>query len=170
MGYNVSCWNFLSQLKGKYKLLYETAPIAEHETTEESPGSVPEGGQRWQLWGKWQLWSRRSCKFCKSAIEIGDQIVHILEPDVKPDRRSARRPGGGGADLAAVERDGEALKAAPGCPHAEQGEGVEERQHGRLRHRLEHHREQSAGAGEVAPEDRVAGILGQPRMQHAQHL
>src|SRR5262249_22481212 len=153
--------NFLSQLKWKYKLLHETAPAAEHETTEGGSGSVPECGRRGQLWGKWHLWSRCSREFCKSAVEIGDQIVHFLESDVKPDRRSARRRGGGGADLAAVERDGEALKAAPGRPHAEQGERVEECQHGGLRHRLEHHREQSAGAGEVAPEDRVAGIIGQ---------
>ena len=53
----------------------------------------------------------------------------LLEPDVQAHRRAARRPLGGGAHAGAVERNGQALEAAPGGAHAEQGELVEKCMH-----------------------------------------
>src|SRR5262245_13215452 len=61
-----------------------------------------------------------------AAFEIGDQVVDIFEPDVEPHCRATRRPAGGGAQVRAVERDDEALVAAPGCADAEQRERVDE--------------------------------------------
>ena len=106
----------------------------------------------------------------KAAFEIGDQIAGILEPDMEAHRRSARRPFGRGAVGRAIEQDGQALEAAPGCAHAEQRQLVDEGVHRRLRHRLEHDAEQAAGAGEVALPDGMAGIAFERGMQHAQHL
>ena len=69
-----------------------------------------------------------------------------------------------------VERDGEALEAAPGGADAEQRQRVEERDSPRPAARLEHDAEQPARAGEVALPDRVAGIALERRMQHARDL
>src|SRR5262245_53370673 len=71
----------------------------------------------------------------EAALEIRDQVVNIFEPDVEPHCRATRRPAGGGAQVRAVERDDEALVAAPGCADAEQRERVDERECGGLRHR-----------------------------------
>src|SRR6516164_214430 len=54
---------------------------------------------------------RRGLECGEAAIKIGDQVIDVLEADVKPDRWAARRPSGGCADLGAVERDCEALVA-----------------------------------------------------------
>src|SRR5207302_1347286 len=94
----------------------------------------------------------------EAVIEVQDQIVDILEPDVEADGGPARRPGGRGPDRGAIEWNGEALEATPGGADAEQGQGIEERVHGRLRGRLQHDAEQTAGAGIVAPPDDMAGI------------
>src|SRR5215471_10587324 len=45
----------------------------------------------------------------ETLLEIGDQIINIFEPDVEAHRWPARRPLGGGADTAAIERNDEAL-------------------------------------------------------------
>jgi hypothetical protein len=49
----------------------------------------------------------------KSALKIALEIFDILQPDVEPQRRSARRPFGGRAVARAVKRNDEALEAAP---------------------------------------------------------
>ena len=54
----------------------------------------------------------------EAALEIGDQIADVLEPDVEAQRRAARRPFRRGADGADVDGNGEAFEAAPGCAHA----------------------------------------------------
>src|SRR5262245_3217877 len=66
----------------------------------------------------------------EAVFKIGDQVIDIFEPDVKAHRRSAGRPAGGRAHMRAVERDGEALEAAPGGTDAEQSERVDEREYG----------------------------------------
>ncbi len=55
----------------------------------------------------------------KTALEIGLEVVDILQADVEPQRRAAGGPFGRGAIFIAVERDDEALEAAPGKAHAE---------------------------------------------------
>ncbi len=49
----------------------------------------------------------------KPALEIGLEILDILQPDVEPQGRAARRPLGGGAIARAVEWNDQALEAAP---------------------------------------------------------
>jgi hypothetical protein len=49
----------------------------------------------------------------KAAPEIALEIVDILQSDVQPQRRAARRPSGGRAVGCAVERNDEAFEAAP---------------------------------------------------------
>src|SRR5262245_66103465 len=80
-------------------------------------------------------------------------------------RRSARRPGRGAAHVVAIERDDEALEAAPRRADTEQRQRIDERVHRLLRHRLEHDAEQAARAGEVALPDRVAGTALERRAQ-----
>src|SRR3979490_1854393 len=93
----------------------------------------------------------------EAALEIANQVVDVLEPDVKTHGRSARRPSGRGADLGAVEGNGEAPESAPRRANAEQAEFVEEGVHRRVRDRFEHDAEQAAGAGKIAPPDGMAG-------------
>src|SRR5262245_11134511 len=80
-------------------------------------------------------------------------------------RRSARRPGRGAAHVVAIERDDEALEAAPRRADAEQRQRIDESRHRLLRHRLEHNAEQAARAGEVALPDRVAGTALERRVK-----
>ena len=80
----------------------------------------------------------------KAAFEIGDQIVHVLKPDMEAHRRTAGRPGGGAAHVVAIERNHQALEAAPRRADAEQRQRIDEGVHRRLRHRLEHDAEQAA--------------------------
>ena len=68
----------------------------------------------------------------EAAVEIGLQILDVLEADAEADRGSAGRPAGRGAVGRAVERHGEALVAAPGIAEAEELEPVEERRDRRL--------------------------------------
>src|SRR5260370_36000127 len=114
------------------------------------------------------IWNRRcSSGFCHrgtAAFEVGDQIVRVLEPDVEAQGRAAGRPARRGAVAGAIEHDDEALVSAPGNPHAEQLERVEEGAHGGLAGRLEHDTEQPRGSGEIAPPDRVSGIVLERRM------
>ena len=49
----------------------------------------------------------------ESAREVGLQILDVLQPDMQPQARSARRPFGGGAIIGAVEGNDETLEAAP---------------------------------------------------------
>src|SRR5262245_19671882 len=56
----------------------------------------------------------------EAALEIRDQIVNSFKPDVQTHRRSARRPLGRGAYRLAIERNDQALVAAPGRANTEQ--------------------------------------------------
>ena len=49
----------------------------------------------------------------KSALEIGDQIVDILKPDVKAHRRSAGRPRRRGANVAADRTGSRGFRSRP---------------------------------------------------------
>src|ERR1700704_6635713 len=80
---------------------------------------------------------RRPGEGGKAAFEIGEKVADVLETDVEAHRRATRRPWLGGPDRRAVERDGEALKAAPRGTDAEQREGIEEGMDGGCRRRLE---------------------------------
>src|SRR5271169_604310 len=60
-------------------------------------------------------------------VEVGLQILDILEANAEADRRAARRPLGRGAVGRAIERDGEALVACPGIAETEELEPIEER-------------------------------------------
>ena len=82
----------------------------------------------------------------------------------------ARVPCGRGAERRAVERDREALEAAPGRADAEQRQRIDEGVRGLVRHRLEHDAEQAGRAGEIALPDRMPGIGLERRMQHARDL
>src|SRR5829696_1986927 len=84
--------------------------------------------------------------------------------------RARRIPARGGAVGGAVERDREALEAAPGGADPEQLEAVEHRLECPFRSRLEHDREQPRRALEVALPDRVAGIALERRVEHASDL
>src|SRR5436190_1113013 len=107
----------------------------------------------------------RRCQCRKTALEIGDQIACVLKADVEADHGAARCEFSRGAIGLHVEQwDSEALKAAPGHADAEHRQRVEESQHRLFGHRLEHNREQSAGADEVALPDVVAGRAGQRRI------
>ncbi len=78
----------------------------------------------------------------EAAFEIGDEVLDRFEADMEAHRRTAGLPACRGAYRRAVERNGEALIAAPRSADAEQFELVEEGEHRLLRHRLEHHAEQ----------------------------
>src|SRR5215467_2814981 len=101
--------------------------------------------------------SARRCKGGKAALEIADQIVDVLEPDMQPHGRPARHPVRRRADAGAVEWNGQALEAAPRRADAEEAKLVEERVDRTLRNRLEHDAEQPACAGKIASPDGVAG-------------
>src|SRR4051794_5700572 len=60
----------------------------------------------------------------KAALEVGLEVVDIFEPDVKPQRRAARRPFGRRAIEAAIEGNDQAFEAAPRKTHAEQFQGI----------------------------------------------
>ena len=49
----------------------------------------------------------------EAALQIGGEIADIFQSDVKADGRAARLPLGRGAERRAIERDREALEAAP---------------------------------------------------------
>ena len=49
----------------------------------------------------------------QSAIEVGLEISDVLQSDMEPQRRAARRPLGGGAVTRAIEGNDKALEAAP---------------------------------------------------------
>src|SRR4051812_4272985 len=55
----------------------------------------------------------------KTALQVVLEIADIFQSDVKPQRRPARRPFGGGAVRLAVEGNHEAFEAAPRIAHAE---------------------------------------------------
>src|SRR5712692_9686231 len=120
------------------------------------------------------IWNRRRSSGLghrgEAAFEVGDQIVLVLEPDVEAQGRAAGRPARRGAVAGAIEHDDEALVSAPGKPHAEQLERIEQSAHGGLAGRLEHDAEQPRGSGEIPPPDRVPGIVLERVMQHAPHF
>src|SRR5208337_4431066 len=92
----------------------------------------------------------------KSALQVGLQILDVLEADAEADGRAARRPAGRGAVGCAVEGNRQTFVAAPGSAEAEELEPVEEGRDRRLRDRLEDDAEEAGRAGEIALPDRVA--------------
>src|SRR5260370_25953265 len=62
----------------------------------------------------------------KATLKVGLEIVDILEPDVEPQGRSARRPFGRRTIGGAVKRNHKALQTAPSIAHAQQLHGLEQ--------------------------------------------
>src|SRR5262245_39428502 len=106
----------------------------------------------------------------KRCLEIGYQVIRILEADVHPYRRTARLPGRGGADPLGIGDLDEAFEAAPARAYAEELECVDERCGGLLAHRDQHERKERGGAVEVALPDLVARIVLERRVEHALHV
>ena len=61
----------------------------------------------------------------KTTLEIGLELVDILQADVEPQRRPAGGPFGRGAIFIVAERNDEAFKAAPRKARAEQPDGLD---------------------------------------------
>src|SRR5262249_34115700 len=114
--------------------------------------------------------SARRCKGGKAALEIADQIVDVLEPDMQPHGRPARHPVRRRADAGAVEWNGQALEAAPRRADAEEAQRVDECVDRALRDWLEHAAEETARAGEIAAPHGMARTTLERRMQHAGDL
>src|SRR5947207_8571028 len=114
--------------------------------------------------------SARRCKGGKAALEIADQIIDVLEPDMQPHGRPARHPVRRRADAGAVEWNGQALEAAPRRADAEEAQRVDERVDRALRNRLEHDAEEAARAGEIAPPHGMTRTALERRMEHAGDL
>src|SRR5262245_44821905 len=106
----------------------------------------------------------------QAALEILDQVIGVLEPDVEAQTVSRRLPPGSGAVVARVEREHEALETAEARADAEMLQPVDERGHRGLGEGLEHHGEESGRTGKVTLPDRVARVVGQRRVEHAVHL
>ena len=94
----------------------------------------------------------------------------VLQPDMQPQERPVGRPRPGRAHGPRIDRQDQALVAAPGGAHAEEAHAVEHGVHRRLGKRLQQDREQARAAGEVAPPQGMAGIVRQGRMEHAVDL
>jgi glycosyltransferase involved in cell wall biosynthesis len=60
-------------------------------------------------------------------LEVGDQIAHVLQPDMQPHQRAGEMAGGRGARDEAGGRQRQALEAAPGRTDAEQRERLDKR-------------------------------------------
>src|SRR5271166_4887568 len=106
----------------------------------------------------------------KSALQVGLRSLDVLVADAGGDGRAARRPAGRGAVGCAVEGNRQTFVAAPGSAEAEELEPVEEGRDRRLRDRREDDAEEAGRAGEIALPDRVAGVVGQGRVDHPQNL
>src|SRR5262245_56314647 len=87
---------------------------------------------------------------------------------MEANRWAAGRPPRRGANRRAVERDREALEAAPGSADAEQGQLVQEGVNRCDGSRLEYDAEKPARAGKIPFPDGMAGMALEGRMQHAQ--
>jgi GT2 family glycosyltransferase len=59
-------------------------------------------------------------------LQVSDQVLHVLEPDMQPHQRSRERPTGG-AGHKAGRRQRETLEPAPGCADPEQRQSLDER-------------------------------------------
>src|SRR3954469_17036669 len=108
-----------------------------------------------------------AAKAGEAGVEVGLEVVEVLEPDVQSQRWTGRLPLGRGPIARTIERNDQALEAAPGKAHPEQLEPVEHGRERRLRAGLQHDREQAGGAGEIALPDVVARIGLERRMKHA---
>ena len=60
-------------------------------------------------------------------VEIGDEIVRMLEPDVEAYDRACRLPSGRGADAGRIDRQRQTLEAAPAVSDAEMLQSVDQR-------------------------------------------
>src|SRR5262249_40964204 len=114
--------------------------------------------------------SARRCKGGKAALEIADQIVDVLEPDMQSHGRPARHPVRRRADAGAVEWNRQALEAAPRRADAEEAQCVDERVDRALRDRLEDDAEEAARTGKIAAPHGMARTTLKRRMQHAGDL
>lgn len=65
----------------------------------------------------------------QALVEVFDQVVHVLQAAVEAEAGAFVRPAGCGADGLRVERDDQALVAAPAGAEAEQAHAVQERRH-----------------------------------------
>src|SRR5260370_40352909 len=85
-----------------------------------------------------------------AALETGDQVGRLLEPDMEAAERTGERARSGRAGDEPGRRQGEALIAAPRGADAEEGKALDHRMR-RLGavFRLEDDAEQAARAGEI---------------------
>src|ERR1700677_1166880 len=114
------------------------------------------------------LWGRSEPR--ETPLEVGLEVLDILEPDAEAHRRPPGRKARCGAAGLAVEGKGEAFVTAPGIAESEQLKAIEERRDSGLRRRLQHDRKQARRAGIVALPQRVARMVGQGGVDDAQDL
>src|SRR5262249_3387704 len=93
---------------------------------------TPSGPTETTTCAPWPLGSGCGPEALEAAVEVFLQVLEVLEAAVEAHQRPARRKVGRGAGRRAVDRDGEALVAAPGIAEAEQFEPVEHRGDGGL--------------------------------------
>src|SRR5919202_824394 len=117
-----------------------------------------------------RLCSLRGADAFEGLIQIRDEVVRVLEPDMEPYQRSLGSPAGRRAVGRDVARDRQALEAAPGITEPEQGQAVEERLDGPVRAGSEHDAEEARRALEVALPEVVAGIALERRIEDARDL
>lgn len=94
----------------------------------------------------------------EAGLEIGLQVLDVLETYMETNRGARSSPRGRSAIIARVERQDEALEATPGIAHAEQADAVEHGGKRAVRYGLQDESKQARGAGEVAGPESVAGI------------
>ena len=114
--------------------------------------------------------SARGREACEPGFEVGAQVVDVLKTDMEAQRRALGAPLRRRAIAARIERDDEALVAAPREAHAEQLKPVEHRGDGGCWHRLQDHREEPGGAEEIALPDRVLRVAREAGMEDARDL
>src|SRR5712664_1581868 len=102
----------------------------------------------------------------ESPLEIGEQILHVLEPRVYPEARPLVRPLGRSARLARIEGHDQALEPAPGRADSVELQAVDHRAERAVGDAvLEHYAEEAAGAGKITLPDRVSRISGERWME-----
>src|SRR5258708_39221685 len=101
----------------------------------------------------------------EAALEVGDEVFRILEPDLQPDQGTAR-PGTDAARLLDVLRHDQALEASPAVAQREHLEPVDERGEAILAAIGELHAEEAGRAEVVALPERVAGVALERRIEH----
>src|SRR5207245_3128486 len=104
----------------------------------------------------------------ESRLEIRDQVLDVLQASVDPEARPLVRPLRCRARLAWIEGHDQALEPAPGRADSVEFQTVDHRAERALGDALlEHHAEQTAGAGKISLPDRVSRVSGERRVQYA---